>query len=167
MEYSRCQNYRAIWSAILQHLKHSIGFIFLPHGALSDLLQKSAHHYKPHPMEYSISTYFCAIWSTPECLDLYARWSSKMIKKSNSIRPKTFAKWSTPECQDLFARRSSQILIKQLHLFTYMCQLECSTLLLNIVLQMAYFFYTCGVLQIANFFNTCGLLQVSNIFLYI
>ena len=98
------------------------------------MLQKSAHHYIPHPMEYSISTYFCAIWSTPECLDLYARWSSKMIKKSNSIRPKTFAKWSTPECQDLFARRSSQILIKQLHLSTYMCHLECSTLLLNRVL---------------------------------
>ena len=133
----------------------------MPHGALSDLLQKSAHHYIPHPMEYSISTYFCAIWSTPECLDLYARWSSKMIKKSNSIRPKTFAKWSTPECQDLFARRSSQILIKQLHLSTYMCHLECSTLLLNIVLQMAYFFYTCGVLQMAYFFYTCGVLQIA------
>ena len=57
-----------------------------------------------------------------------------MDEKSNSIRPKTFAKWSTPECQDLFDRRSSQILIKQLHLSTYMCHLECSTLLLNRVL---------------------------------
>ena len=82
-------------------------------------------------------------------------------EKSNSIRPKTFAKWSTPEFQDLFARRSSQILIKQLHLSTYMCHLECSTLLLNIVLQMAYLFYTCGVLQMAYFFYTCGVLQMA------
>ena len=88
LEYSRCQNYRAIWSATLQHLKHSIGLIFLPHGALSDLLQKSVHLYIPHPMEYSISTYFCAIWSTPECLDLYARWSSKMIKKATLLDQK-------------------------------------------------------------------------------
>ena len=29
MEYSRCQNYRAMWSAILQHFKNSIGLIFL------------------------------------------------------------------------------------------------------------------------------------------
>ena len=158
MEYSRCQNYRAIWSAILQHLKHSIGFIFLPHGAPSDLLQKSAHHYIPHPMEYSISTYFCAIWSTPECLDLYARWSSKMIKKATLLDQKHLPNG---------VLQSVKICLLD-GVLKYMCHLECSTLLLNrVLLQMAYFFYTCGVLQIANFFITCGVLQISNIFLYI
>ena len=95
------------------------GSFFLPHGALSDLLQKSAHHNIPHPMEYSISTYLCAIWSTPECLDFYARWSSKMIKKqlyqTKNICQMEYSRVSRFVCQTEFSNPNKATPFVHLH----------------------------------------------------